>query len=543
MKLKSLRLQLPFSYAAIALLATLVLGLVLLLTLRRYYQDQELKYLVENGRAMSYAVARMVESGLPAGVLDAQIENLSFLTLARIRVFDMEGALIVDSGVPDAIQIASLSGQGGPTQFFVSSALDPNAIPVLDAKYPEGELPNTGVIFVNGDFPKDGSVPIPFEKMVSSMKGAETIGKQDVIGFVAPLGQSLYGFNLSSPAMDIERSNQVADIPLVNPEGEKIGSLQLSDGPAYGTEIVVSVAQSWVVAGLLAVILAAGAGWLVSRQMVAPVLALTSATSQMAGGNLSVRAEIAAPEELATLGRSFNEMAARVETTVSALRSFVTDAAHQFHTPLTALRTNLELAAAKSGASQRETFVASALQQAERLGSLVDSLLDLSRIEAGGSAQVETQVDLGSLARQASELYASQAEQKGVTFTIELPEADLLVQGDREQLLSVLANLLDNAVKFTPSGGTIRLAIKQETPWVVIQVADSGISIPPDDLPDLFRRFHRGRNVSGYPGSGLGLAIVKAIVERHAGQVDVQGVPDGAQFTVRLPLFTMVKPG
>jgi signal transduction histidine kinase len=246
---------------------------------------------------------------------------------------------------------------------------------------------------------------------------------------------------------------------------------------------------------------------------------------------------------LAALGRSFNEMAARVETTVSALRSFVTDAAHQFHTPLTALRTNLELAAAKSGASQRETFVASALQQAERLGSLVDSLLDLSRIEAGGSAQVETQVDLGSLARQASELYASQAEQKGVTFTIELPEADLLVQGDREQLLSVLANLLDNAVKFTPSGGTIRLAIKQETPWVVIQVADSGISIPPDDLPDLFRRFHRGRNVSGYPGSGLGLAIVKAIVERHAGQVDVQGVPDGAQFTVRLPLFTMVKPG
>lgn len=77
----------------------------------------------------------------------------------------------------------------------------------------------------------------------------------------------------------------------------------------------------------------------------------------------------------------------------------------------------------------------------------------------------------------------------------------------------------------------------------MIRVVDSGIGIPPEDMPDLFRRFHRGRNVSGYPGSGLGLAIVKAIVERHAGQVDVQGVPDGAQFTVRLPLFTMVKPG
>jgi signal transduction histidine kinase len=222
-------------------------------------------------------------------------------------------------------------------------------------------------------------------------------------------------------------------------------------------------------------------------------------------------------------------MAEQVEETVVTLRRFVSDAAHEIHTPLTALRTNLEL-------SPDDEFVRRAQEQVRRLELLTEGLLDLSRIEAGGQA-TRAPVALVPLVQGTSELYASQAEQAGLTFALALPDVPVTVLGDEAQLRCALGNLLDNGVKFTPQGGAVRVTLGREADgWAALSVEDSGIGVPTDDLPHLFNRFHRGRNAAAYPGSGLGLAIVKAIAEGHGGEVTVENVAQGARFTLRLPV-------
>ncbi|MBE9509170.1 MAG: HAMP domain-containing histidine kinase, partial [Chloroflexi bacterium] len=162
-------------------------------------------------------------------------------------------------------------------------------------------------------------------------------------------------------------------------------------------------------------------------------------------------------------------------------------------------------------------------------------LLDLSRIEAGAPAEAHAPVELTPLVQETSELYASQAEQSGLTFDLTLPETPVTVQGDEAQLRRALGNLLDNAIKFTPEDGAISVALRQEGEGVELSVEDTGIGVPKDDLPHLFSRFHRGRNAAAYPGSGLGLAIVKAIVEAHGGTVAAGNTARGSRFTLRLP--------
>jgi signal transduction histidine kinase len=116
-----------------------------------------------------------------------------------------------------------------------------------------------------------------------------------------------------------------------------------------------------------------------------------------------------------------------------------------------------------------------------------------------------------------------------------VPVDSAAVQGDRAQLRRALGNLIDNAIKFTPAGGTVGLHLACDDGWVRIAVTDTGIGIPAEELPHLFSRFHRGRNASAYPGSGLGLAIVNAIVARHGGQVSVQSTAAGSCFVIRWP--------
>jgi two-component system OmpR family sensor kinase/two-component system sensor histidine kinase CpxA len=311
----------------------------------------------------------------------------------------------------------------------------------------------------------------------------------------------------------------------------------LSQGPAYGREILTSVAWGWATDSGVAVVVAAGVGWLISRRLSAPLLALTEVTGRMAQGDLSAHAEAArpAPTEVGLLAHSFNEMAEQVEGTVLALRRFVADAAHKLHTPLTALRTNLELIA---GETSPHIQVEQAQAQVERLETLTRDLLDLSRLESGAGQASVGPVALNRLVQETSELYASRAEQAGLAFALELPKQSLIVQGSESYLRRALSNLLDNALKFTPAGGSIRVGLQPLTTsrQVELWVEDTGIGIPPGDVPHLFSRFHRGRNAAAYPGSGLDLAIVKAIVEGHGGQVTAEHQRQGACFRLRLPL-------
>jgi two-component system sensor histidine kinase BaeS len=297
----------------------------------------------------------------------------------------------------------------------------------------------------------------------------------------------------------------------------------------------MSAVVAWILAAALAVALAALAGWLIARRISRPVVALTEASDRMAAGDLGARAPVAGGDEVGRLGESFNGMAARVETTVTSLRRFVADAAHEIGTPLTALQADLELAERKASSDDERRLVGRALDQTARLAGLSNNLLQLSRLEAGEPAAEAQSADMAAAARELADGVASRAEQAGVELTLDVSADPLLVPLDRTRLQTVLANLLDNAVKFTPEGGTVSLTVRREGVDAVATITDTGVGIPAGEQLEVFQRFHRARNVSAYPGNGLGLAIVKAAVDQAGGVVEFTSSEAGTTFRVLLP--------
>jgi signal transduction histidine kinase len=242
----------------------------------------------------------------------------------------------------------------------------------------------------------------------------------------------------------------------------------------------------------------------------------------MEGGNLSARVELPGEkqQEFTALASAFNGMAGQVENTIATLRAFVSDAAHELNTPLTALKTNLELAAAEPDSARRENFLVQALEQNQRMEGLTRSLLDLSRVEAAEVAF--ERLDMRQLLAEIGEQFASRAEQAERIFSLNLPEGEVPLWGNAPQLRRAIENLLENALKFTPPGRTISLSLEITVGAATLVVSDTGVGIPDDDLPHIFERFHRGRNATEYPGSGLGLAIVKTIADIHRAKVQVE---------------------
>lgn len=526
MNLNSIRWRLPFSYAAIALLAALALGSVMLLVLNGYYAEQERNYLMGNAISLSPIIEKLLNDEPSGPTVQDQVNGLAFLSQTRIRVIDPAGKVLADSGVPESGKMVSVEGAPAGQVLFTMGGSS-RAMPV--GTVPVGTQPAVAIFERQVFGTPDAAMPI--EAGVTGVAMPDT--RRDTVFFLSasPYG---YGFVSSTVAFSGQRSSQVVAHPMTG----ELGTVELSAGPSYGTDILNAVSLAWLMASIIAILLAALAGWVASRDVTRPVLALTDATRRMEQGDLAMRASLPGTRqanEFQTLADSFNNMAQRVEDTVSTLRSFVSDAAHEINTPLTALKTNLELAANESDATQRDIFLARALEQNRRLELLTGGLLDLSRIEA--TQPTPEPFDLRQLVAETGERFASRAEQAERSFGLYLPESDLVVSGNTPQLQRALDNLLENALKFTPPGGAIQLALEEKDGQAVLTVTDNGIGILPEDLPHLFERFHRGRNSAEYPGNGLGLAIVKAIVNAHGGSVSVAsaGRGQGSRFTVVLP--------
>jgi two-component system sensor histidine kinase BaeS len=519
--LASLRFRLPLTYAAVALLAVLALGAVLLAVLRDIYGRQELNYLLGNAATIAEVIAPpMSETSTPAGWLQAQAEGLAFLTQTRVRVLGPSAeTVLVDSGESGLA--------GGSTRIAIDVMVGDVAQSFSQSIEQQGDQSTSTF---------SSSIIVEDQSFSRNVDETTTItGTTDsLLASRLPAGSTLFGFGFDPTATStLERSDIVVRQPIPAPDGQTLGYIELSEGPAYGRAILRSVARGWGVAALVAAALAAAVGWLISRRITAPIGELTAATRQMAAGQLSIRAASARRDEIGTLTDSFNRMAERIEATVAALRRFVADAAHELHTPLTAIRSDLDLLAETAVGAERARL-ARLQEQTRRLEHLTTGLLDLSRLEAATENAALEAVDLRDLVRDASEPYASRAEQLAIHFALDLPSSPVIVRGDGGQLRQVVGNLLDNALKFTPAGGAVRLGLTTDGAWADLQVTDTGIGIPAEDRPHLFSRFHRGRNAAPYPGSGLGLAIVKTIVETHGGTVSAAS-DDGTTVSVRLP--------
>ena len=518
MMFRSIRSRLSLSFAGIALVAAIILGVGLLAILQRYYLNQEIAYLSGNAQAIAKVVMTMLAQDAPQEEVQSQIENLAFFSQTRVQVFDPTDQLLYDSGSPQDISVnLDTIGQMPPAKS-------------------DGTLQR--VLIITNSTKQDDRRSSPATTTPSALTNTDLFffsSSESV-----PVGSSPFGFDLGSNTTNRgARSTLVVAELMMDPKtGDDLGSVKLSEGPDYGSTILQSVAWGWAFASAIAVLLAAGIGWYISRRISAPILALTDVTGRMAQGDLSSRTNVKSRDELGQLGRSFNEMADQVETTVTTLRAFVSDAAHELRTPLTVLHTNLDLISDENDAASRAAFVADAKAMVQRLEELNTNLLDLSRLEAYGHTGKDTIVDLKELLAARTEVYASQAEQSGLTFEQDLPSEPVLIRGDGNEIMRAVDNLLDNACKFTPQDGMIRVALSQRDGQAVLSVIDTGIGIPEADLPQLFHRFHRGRNTTAYPGSGLGLAIVKAIVTAQDGQVEVKspGEGRGSKFVIILPL-------
>lgn len=521
MKFNSIRWRLAFSYAAIALLATIALGLVLYTVLREYYDNQEARYLQESAMRIGIVASELMEKNVPAPLIQDQSTSWSFFLQARVRIEDISGRVIADSGVPNNQQM-----------IFYTSAMPERVSAPFSETAPKAPPESFSIQIIQR---QSAPVGTGEEQKDFVVFGRDTAG----VTVAMPADDSMYGlFRAGDAGVLVRRSSQAVAQRIVSERGLVLGTLILSDGPAYGDEILHNVMNGLVAAGVIAVLLAAFAGWFFSNRITSPVVALTQVTSRMAAGDLTARANITSNDEMGMLGLSFNEMASRVEEVVDTLRSFAADAAHELHTPLTALQTNLELAREEKSASARTLYLSRAQEQSQRLETLVSSLLDLSRIESVGIASKFETLDISKIIHEVAEQFASRAEQANRTFRLDVPAESIEVIGNEMQLRQVLTNFLENTIKFTRVNDAISLSAQILDDQVQIRIQDTGIGIPEEDLPNLFKRFHRGRNVSSIDGNGLGLAIVKAVVEAHGGNVSAisDGMGHGSEFILNLPM-------
>lgn len=543
-KFDSLRFKLPMSYAGIALIATLVLGAVLLLTLQRYYRQQELDYLSGNAQVIGDRLALLLQSDETAD-LPATLKGVSFLSQTRVRLWSPTQELLADSGDPrvadDNTQIAVSVEVDGVEQTFnqdttgfseVSEStivIEPGLLGTVD------EDVVTQVI-ENGSVDGDNFL---LESEIQDSSGVitrTTIVTRQVQSEALPVVSTQFGFGFGSgAASDTAVSTLIVRLPIFGENGRLLGAVELSQGPAYGRDILQNVFWGWLIASLVAVLLAGVAGWLASRRLVRPLLTLTQVTTKMADGDLAARTAVQRQDELGILGNSFNKMADQVESTITTLRQFIADAAHELHTPLTALQTDLQTLERTNLEPAQIAKVERAQEQAVRLQTLTNSLLDLSRIEAKTNGDNEL-VNLNQLVQETAELFASRAEQSDIHFDLTLPDTPLQVPGSPLRLRQALQNLLDNALKFTPAGGEVMVVLAQEGDFACLTITDTGIGIPEADVPHLFGRFHRGRNTADIPGNGLGLAIVQAIVVGMNGRITLRPLTPGTQVQLHLPL-------
>jgi heavy metal sensor kinase len=290
----------------------------------------------------------------------------------------------------------------------------------------------------------------------------------------------------------------------------------------------------------LVVAVAAAGGYLLARQALRPVEEIAWKAAIITQHNLSERLPVARTgDELERLSTALNLMITRLDDAFGNSKRFVADASHELRTPLTVIQGELEnLAADPQLPAELRDRVGSTLEEVERLGKIVQKLFALSRLDAGEAQAEWVRLDIAALVSATADQMLLLAEDRNITVTREAREP-VHVMGDRARLKQVVVNLIDNAVKYTPPGGTVRLRVHRDSTHGIIEVADTGVGIPPEAVPLVFERFFRvdRERSAGEGGAGLGLAIVKSICVAHGGRVYVESViGSGSRFFVILPL-------
>jgi len=294
-----------------------------------------------------------------------------------------------------------------------------------------------------------------------------------------------------------------------------------------------------LVAGPIALALAGGGGWLLTRAALRPVDRMTEQAGAIGADRLGDRVSVpAAADELTRLARTLNGMLQRIEHGVVTQRRFVADASHELRTPLAVMRAELEVALRdRNPGADASEVLDSATEEVARMSKIVDDLLTLAHRDENRLELLLEPVDLGVIANEAAAQLRPLAKEAGVQLSVEAP-ASAAVVADQTRLVQVVINLVDNAVKYTGSGGSVQVRVWDAPDGAGLVVSDTGAGIAPEHLSKVFDRFYRldPARTRARGGSGLGLAICRELVEAHGGRIWADSVPGaGSTFAIALP--------
>lgn len=325
------------------------------------------------------------------------------------------------------------------------------------------------------------------------------------------------------------RSFIITGVPI---PGGKGGVLLLAPADPLRQSLNLARRYLWLASGVT-LLLGTGLALVVARSLTRPVLAMERAARAVATGDFSVRVNVTSADEIGRLGQAINQMTAQLETYETRRREFLASVAHELRTPLSYIRgyTQAMAEGLVSDPAEVQRYQRVVLDESVRVGRLVDDLLDLAQMDEGQMALELLPLDLRLPIEQAVLTVRPRAEAKGVDLVMRLPESLPPVLADGGRMQQVVFNLLDNALRHTPTGGEVRVAAQASHGAVTIQVSDTGEGIDPAFLPHVFDRF-QGRRAGG---RGLGLAVVRSIVRAHGGDLGVESAPgSGSTFWFRL---------
>ena len=327
--------------------------------------------------------------------------------------------------------------------------------------------------------------------------------------------------------------------------GTAVGSVRIW---VYGSDVLLTQAdqefsnnsyQAMVFATVLAIVLASCIGFLFARALVRPINRMASTARAIKEGDLTARTGIQGEDEIARLGMTFDQMADSIERDRKLERRLTTDVAHELRTPLMAIQATVE-AMVDGVFEPTEERLETVNSEVQRLSRLVDAILKLSRLENRSTPMKHEPLDVGDLIGSIISTHEAFVSESGLKLVYEV-ERGVRVRGDADMIRQATANLISNAVRYTPEGGTITVSVSRNEGMCAIAVRDTGIGLSPDEAKMVFSRFWRadaGRTRER-GGLGIGLSVVKEIVDRHNGRVLVEGEKGkGACFTILLPLYS-----
>ena len=338
-------------------------------------------------------------------------------------------------------------------------------------------------------------------------------------------------------------SRYVVGMPIQNGQNRAVGVVILSTPKSRTMAVLDSLADTYMLVTLLVAIIAVLAITLLARKQSAPLKELARAANDFGHGHLDARVAVAdnAPRELQDLALAFNNMASSLQKSEYQRQEFVANVSHELKTPMTTISGYLDgMLDGTIPAERHPAYMALVSGETKRLSRLVRSMLDISRLEDQDSIPEErlSRFAVDECAGQALLTFEQKINEKNLEVEVDFPEHTVYTRADPDAITQVVYNLLDNAVKFCPQGGALSLSVKADQGKVYVSVGNDGKTIPPEELPLVFDRFHkldksRSENRDGW---GLGLYIVKTLICRHGEDISVTSQNGKTEFTFTLPL-------